>query len=55
MKTTNDTEGARDYPTLGVTLQPGESFDDTKNTKVSAPAVQLTSSETTDSTVEEVK
>jgi len=55
MKITNDTEGARDYPTFGVTLAAGESFDDSKNTKVSAPIVPTTSSDNTDSTVEEVK
>lgn len=55
MKITNDTEGAREYPAFAVILQPGESFDDSKNTKVSAPIVPSTSSDQTDSTVEEVK
>jgi hypothetical protein len=55
MKITNDTEGAREYPAFAVILQPGESFDDSKNTKVSAPIVLPTSSVAPDSTEEEVK
>lgn len=52
MKITNDTEGAREYPTLGVILQSGESFDDTKK---ATPLTQSTPSASSDSTVEEVK
>ena len=56
MKITNDTEGAREYPTLAIILQPGESFDDTKPAKASAPTIPAPSSEkATDSTENEVK
>jgi hypothetical protein len=52
MKITNDTEGAREYPTLGITLQAGESFDDAKAKTV---PVTITPSAASDSNVEEVK
>jgi hypothetical protein len=52
MKITNDTEGAREYPTLAIILQPGESFDDTKPAKASAP---IPAPSATDSTENEVK
>lgn len=57
MKITNDTETAREYPALAIVLQPGESFDDTKQpTKASAPTIPAPSSEkATDSTENEVK
>jgi hypothetical protein len=52
MKITNETEGAREYPTFGVTLAAGESFDDAKAKVIPATT---TPSAASDSTVEEVK
>ena len=54
MKITNEGSDERVYPTLGVILKPGESFDDAKNTKAT-PIAPITSSAASDSTVEEVK
>lgn len=44
----------RVYPTLGVTLKAGESYDDAK-AKVNAVPTATTPSAASDSTVEEVK
>jgi hypothetical protein len=55
MKITNDGSDERVYPTLGVILEPGESFDDAKNTKVTPSTVTIIPSAASDSTVEEVK
>jgi len=53
MKITNDTEGAREYPTLSITLQAGESYDDAKAKVI--PVVPTNPSAASDSNVEEVK
>jgi hypothetical protein len=55
MKITNDGSDAREYPTLGVILQAGESVDD--GTAKITPAKETTPapSASSDSTVEEVK
>lgn len=55
MKITNDTEGAREYPTLGVILEAGESYDDAKAKVVPAQTTETSTSAASDSTVEEVK
>jgi len=55
MKITNEGSDERVYPTLGVILKPGESFDDAKNTKAPTPSAPITSSAASDSTAEEVK
>ena len=54
MKITNEGSDAREYPTLGVILGAGESFDDAKAKTEVKPTV-LTPSAASDSTVEEVK
>ena len=60
MKITNDGKDVREYPTLGVTLKPGESYDDS-NAKVTpskeTPVIEevIETSAASDSTVEEVK
>jgi hypothetical protein len=53
MKITNDGSDARVYPTLGVTLEAGKSFDDA--TAKIEPAKTPAPSASSDSTVEEVK
>jgi hypothetical protein len=55
MKITNEGSDAREYPTLGVILQAGESYDDAKAKVVPASTVYSTPSAASDSTVEEVK
>ena len=53
MKITNDGSDARVYPTLGVILEAGKSFDD--SVKI-APVKEIpAASASSDSTVEEVK
>lgn len=54
MKITNEGSDAREYPTLGVILKAGESYDDAK-AKVTATPTAPTPSAASDSTVEEVK
>lgn len=54
MKITNEGNDERVYPTLGVILKAGESFDDAKNTKAT-PIPTTIPSAASDSTVEEVK
>jgi hypothetical protein len=55
MKITNDGADAREYPTLGVILQAGESVDDA-TAKITAPKeTPVTPSASSDTTVEEVK
>ena len=51
MKITNEGSDAREYPTLGVILEAGKSFDDS----VKIAPVKETPSASSDSTVEEVK
>lgn len=55
MKITNEGSDAREYPTLGVILKAGESFDD--STAKITPVKETTPapSASSDSTVEEVK
>ena len=55
MKITNETKETRVYPTLGVTLKAGESYDDAKEKVTAAPTTESTPSAASDSTVEEVK
>lgn len=60
MKYTNDGADERVFPTLGVTLKPGESYDDS-NAKVTpakeTPVIEevIETSAASDSTVNEVK
>ena len=55
MKITNDGSDARVYPTLGVILEAGKSFDDA-TAKINAPKESAPiPSASSDSTVEEVK
>lgn len=53
MKITNEGNDERVYPTLGVTLKAGESFDDAKATATKPETI--TPSAASDLTVEEVK
>lgn len=53
MKITNDGSDAREYPTLGVILEAGKSFDDTA--KIAPVKETPAPSASSDSTVEEVK
>jgi hypothetical protein len=55
MKITNDGSDAREYPTLGVILQAGESVDDATAKITPAKETTVTPSASSDSTVEEVK
>jgi hypothetical protein len=55
MKITNEGSDAREYPTLGVILKAGESYDDAKAKAFPNPTAPLASSAASDSTVEEVK
>jgi hypothetical protein len=59
MKITNDGADAREYPTLGVILQAGESVDDTtaKITAVKETPTPITTtrSASSDTSAEEVK
>ena len=54
MKITNEGSDAREYPTLGVILQAGESYDDAKAKATPTPTAP-TPSAASDSTVKEVK
>ena len=60
MKITNEDKTDRVFPTLGITLKPGESYDDS-NAKVTpskeTPIIEevIETSAASDSTVEEVK
>lgn len=55
MKHTNEGSDERVYPTLGVTLKAGESYDDA-TAKINVPKEPvITPSASSDSTVEEVK
>jgi hypothetical protein len=55
MKHTNEGSDVRVYPTLGVTLEAGASYDDA-TAKINAPKDPvITPSASSDSTVEEVK
>jgi hypothetical protein len=55
MKITNEGHDAREYPTLGVILQAGESFDDAKAKVHAVPTAPIAPSAASDSTEEEVK
>jgi hypothetical protein len=55
MKITNEGYDERVYPTLGVILQAGESYDDAKAKVTAAPITEIAPSAASDSTVEEVK
>jgi hypothetical protein len=52
MKITNDGSDARVYPTLGVTLEAGKSFDETAKI---TPVKETPASASSDIIVEEVK
>ena len=54
MKITNDGSDAREYPTLGVILKAGESYDDS-SAKITPVKETPAPSASSDSTVEEVK
>ena len=55
MKHTNEGSDVRVYPTLGVTLEAGKSYDDA-TAKINAPKEPvITPSASSDVTVEEVK
>ena len=54
MKITNEGNDERVYPTLGVILKAGESYDDAK-AKTTTTTTTTTPSAASDSTVEEVK
>jgi hypothetical protein len=53
MKITNEGSDAREYPTLGVILEAGKSFDD--SVKITPTKETPAPSASSDSTVEEVK
>jgi hypothetical protein len=53
MKITNNGNDARVYPTLGVIIEAGKSYDDT--TAKITPVKETPASASSDSTVEEVK
>lgn len=53
MKITNDGSDAREYPTLGVILEAGKSYDD--SVKITPVKETPAPSASSDSTVEEVK
>ena len=57
MPITNNGSDAREYPTLGVILEAGKSFDDSaaKIAPVKETPAIIESSASSDSTVEEVK
>lgn len=55
MKITNEGSDERVYPTLGVILQAGESYDDTKAKVTAAPQTEITPSAASDLTAKEVK
>jgi hypothetical protein len=56
MKITNDGSDAREYPTLGVILEAGKSYDDSvKIAPVKETPAIIEPSASSDSTVEEVK
>ena len=55
MKITNNEAGAREYPTLGVILEAGKSFDDATAKITPVTTTTITPSASSDSTVEEVK
>ena len=51
----NEGHDERVYPTLGVILKAGESYDDAKAKVTAVPTAPIAPSAASDSTVEEVK